>query len=84
MRALIRKSLRDLWLMRGQALAIALVMACGVATFTMSLSTRAALQAALDRYYSTRSLADVAQALGVSKQAVSKVANSPTWADPRW
>ena len=59
MRALIRKSLRDLWLMRGQALAIALVMACGVATFTMSLSTRAALQAALDRYYATRSLADV-------------------------
>ena len=25
-----------------------------------------------------------AQALGVSKQAVSKAANSPIWTDPRW
>ena len=40
--------------------------------------------AAIREMLTTRSLADVAQALGVSKQAVSKAANSPTWTDPRW
>jgi putative ABC transport system permease protein len=51
MRALTRKMLRDIRNVRGQALAICLVMACGVATFVTSLSTLHSLQAALDAYY---------------------------------
>jgi putative ABC transport system permease protein len=38
MRALDRKLFRDLWHMKGQALAIAMVLASGVATYVMSLS----------------------------------------------
>ena len=37
MRALDRKLTRDLWHLRGQALAIALVLACGVAMSVMAL-----------------------------------------------
>jgi putative ABC transport system permease protein len=51
MTALDRKLVRDLWHIRGQALAIALVIACGVATFVMSLSVYASLQGTLDAYY---------------------------------
>ena len=51
MSALDRKLLRDLWLMRGQALAICLVMACGVATFVMSLSLLHSLETTQQRYY---------------------------------
>jgi len=38
-RALHRKLLRDVWRLRGQVLAIALVMASGVAVMVMSLTT---------------------------------------------
>jgi putative ABC transport system permease protein len=51
MSALDRKLLRDLWQMRGQALAICLVMACGVATFVMSLGLLGSLQYAQETYY---------------------------------
>lgn len=51
MRTLDRKLLRDLWQIRGQAAAIALVVACGVATFVMSLSTLSSLRLTLDAYY---------------------------------
>lgn len=51
MRALDRKLIRDLWQMKGQAIAICLVMACGVATFVMSLSTLGTLQRTRDAYY---------------------------------
>lgn len=51
MRALDRKLLRDLWLMRGQALAISLVIASGIATFVMFVSTHNALQATRDSFY---------------------------------
>ena len=43
MSALTRKLLRDLWRMRGQALAIAVVIAGGVATLVMSLTSLDAL-----------------------------------------
>lgn len=49
--ALDRKLLRDLWGIRGQALAIALVMAAGIATFVMSLSTLQSLMQSRDDYY---------------------------------
>src|SRR5215469_3504942 len=51
MSALDRKLVRDLWLMRGQVLAICAVMACGVATFVMSLSLLWSLQSAQQGYY---------------------------------
>jgi len=51
MNSLNRKLLRDLNLMRGQAMAIALVMACGVATFVMSQSTLTSLKLTQETYY---------------------------------
>jgi putative ABC transport system permease protein len=51
MRALDRKLLRDLWNMRGQALAICLVMACGVAMFVMSMSTLESLENTQQSFY---------------------------------
>jgi len=51
MSALDRKLLRDVLLMKGQVIAICLVIGCGVATFVMSLSTLESLRNAKDRYY---------------------------------
>ncbi|MFG0331878.1 MAG: ABC transporter permease [Maioricimonas sp. JB049] len=51
MTALDRKLIRNLWQMKGQALAIGAVIACGVATFVMSLSTMESLQHSMERYY---------------------------------
>ncbi|MBX3444879.1 MAG: FtsX-like permease family protein [Planctomyces sp.] len=59
MQALDRKLLRNLWQLRGQALAIAAVMACGVAAFVMALSTLTSLEATRARYYETYRFADV-------------------------
>lgn len=59
MTALHTKLYRDLWHMRGQAMAICLVMACGVATFVMSLSTLASLRRTQQRYYERFQFADV-------------------------
>ncbi len=44
MKAINRKLWRDLNAARGQALAISLVIACGLATFVMSLGTWEALE----------------------------------------
>lgn len=57
--ALNRKLIRDLLHMKGQALAIGLVMACGVATFVMSVSTLQSLVYAKDTYYSQYRFAHV-------------------------
>ena len=43
MRAMDRKVLRDLWHLRGQVLAIGMVVAAGIAALIMSLSTLEAL-----------------------------------------
>jgi putative ABC transport system permease protein len=51
MRALHRKLLRDLWRLRGQVLAIALVMASGVAVLVMSLTTVESLEETAVAYY---------------------------------
>lgn len=59
MRALDRKLVRDLWRMQGQALAICLVIAAGVATFVMSLSTLDSLRTTLETYYERYRFADV-------------------------
>ncbi len=59
MRAIDRKLARDLWHLRGQALAIALVMACGVATYVMFLATLDSLQVTRAEVYRTLRFAEV-------------------------
>lgn len=59
MRALDLKLLRDLWHLRGQALAIALVLTGGVATFVMSRSTLDALHDTRAAFYQETRFADV-------------------------
>jgi len=51
MRAIDRKALRDLWHMRGQVLAIGVVIASGIAAMVMSLSTLEALEETTTAYY---------------------------------
>lgn len=45
--------------MKGQAFAIALVMACGIAVFIMSLTTHGSLKSAQDAYYEHYRFADI-------------------------
>jgi putative ABC transport system permease protein len=59
MRALNRKLLRNLWKLRGQVLAIAVVIASGVAVLVMSLSALQALQDTAAAYYERQRFADV-------------------------
>ena len=59
MRALDRKTLRDLWQLRGQATAISLVLACGVGTFVASVSVLDSLQYTQATYYERHRFADV-------------------------
>lgn len=54
-----RKLLRDLWRMRGQALAIALVAMCGIATFVTMRGSYEALLASRATYYERYRFADV-------------------------
>nr|MBV6631071.1 FtsX-like permease family protein [Oceanococcus sp. HetDA_MAG_MS8] len=54
-----RKLLRDLWRVRGQALAIAVVMACGVSVFVTSQGMLQALQGTRANYYASYQLADI-------------------------
>ncbi len=57
--ALDRKLLRDLWHMRGQVLAIALVLAAATATFVLSMGVHASLTATRDTYYARNQFAEV-------------------------
>lgn len=59
MKALDRKLLRDVWNMKGQLLAITMVLAAGVATFVMSLCTLSSLQDAQAYYYERYRFAQV-------------------------
>ncbi len=71
MRALNRKLLRDLWHLRGQALAIAAVIMGGVATLVMSLSTYDSLVRTRDRFYSDYRFAQVFANLKRAPEAVA-------------
>ena len=51
MQAIDRKALRDLWHMRGQALAIALVIAAGIAMLVMSATTLDSLRSTRTQLY---------------------------------
>ncbi len=57
--ALDRKLLRDVWQMKGQTIAICLVIACGVSTFVMSLTTIRSLQESQQSYYDRYHFAEV-------------------------
>ncbi len=59
MRALDLKLFRDLWHIRGQAIAIAIVIACGVSTVVMSFGTLSSLQLTRDAYYERQRFAEV-------------------------
>jgi putative ABC transport system permease protein len=59
MRALDRKLLRDLWLMKGQALAIATVIGAGVTMYVTYLSNFDSLQRTRAAYYEQARFADV-------------------------
>ena len=59
MNALDRKLLRDLWHMRGQAFAIALVLAAAAATFVLSTGVHRSLTETRDAYYARNHFADV-------------------------
>ena len=59
MKALNKKLLRNLWEMRGQAIAIALVIVGGVATFVMSLSTLDSLQLTREVFYRDYRFAEI-------------------------
>ncbi len=58
-RALTRKLFRDLRLMRSQAIAIALVLACGVAMYVAYFSTFDSLQGTRAAYYTENRFADL-------------------------
>lgn len=58
MKALDRKLLRDLWKMKGQALAIVLVIASGVSAFVMLISTMTSLNLTRDKFYREYAFAD--------------------------
>src|SRR5689334_17489678 len=59
MRVLDRKLLRDVWRLKLQVAAIALLVACGVSVSVMSFSAQAALVVAQTRYYQDTRFADV-------------------------
>jgi putative ABC transport system permease protein len=69
--ALNRKLIRDLWQMKAQALAIALVVASGVAMYVMYLSNFASLRDTQTTYYERQRFADVFASL---KRAPLRVA----------
>jgi putative ABC transport system permease protein len=78
MRALDRKLFRDLWHVRTQALAIALVMAAGVAMFIMAVGAIASLTRAKDTYYERYRFAQVfASAKRVPRSVAGRIAQVP-------
>ena len=73
-----KKLFRDLWKLRGQVLAVAMVIASGVATLVMSLSTIEALEETTAAYYQRYRFGDVfASATRVPDTMASKIAEIP-------
>jgi putative ABC transport system permease protein len=76
--ALDRKLLRDLWEMKGQALAIAAVIAAGVTMFVTYLSNFDSLERTLANYYERQRFADVfASAVRAPERLVARLAAIP-------
>ncbi|NEO38426.1 MAG: ABC transporter permease [Moorea sp. SIOASIH] len=59
MNSLDRKLLRDLWQLRGQVIAITLVVACGIASFVLARSAYSSLGLTQDTYYNRYHFAQV-------------------------
>ena len=83
-----RKVLRDLWRMKWQVGAIALLIACGVAVAVMSFSAQGALARAQSNYYAQTRFADVfAQAkrapLSLAPRLAAKDAQAPVLGQAR-
>ena len=72
MTALTRKLFRDLWHMRSQALAIMIVIASGVATFVMSVSTLDSLQRTRAQVYAEFRFADIFAPLKRAPERITK------------
>ena len=78
MSALNRKLLRDLWRLRGQVLAIAMVVASGVAVLVMSLATLSSLQETAFTYYERYRFADIfASVTRAPEQLAARIADIP-------
>jgi putative ABC transport system permease protein len=78
MSVLNQKLKRDLWKLRGQVLAVALVIGSGVATLVMSLSTVEALQETTEAYYQRYRFAEVfAFVTRAPKRLVHQIADIP-------
>ena len=72
MRALERKMIRDLLHMKGQAVAIASVIACGLAVFVGAQSTLWSLKSARDAYYERNRFSHVFSSLKRAPNPVAK------------
>jgi putative ABC transport system permease protein len=72
MKSLDKKLLRDLWHMKGQVLAIVLVIMSGVSTFVMFLSTMDSLIITRDAFYGEYGFADVFAPLKRAPESVKE------------
>jgi putative ABC transport system permease protein len=70
--ALDRKLVRDLWSVRGQAIAIALVIAAGIAVFVAMFSTFDSLDLSLTTYYDRYRFGDVFASLKRAPLAIAR------------
>ena len=76
--ALDRTLLRDLWRMRGQALAIALVLAAATATFVLSMGVHGSLTETRDAYYARNHYAEVfAEMTRAPRSVVARITEIP-------
>jgi len=76
MKTLGRKLLRDLWGMKGQALAIAMVIVSGVATFVISVSTLDSLRETRAVFYRDYRFAEVFASLKRAPESVAETART--------
>jgi putative ABC transport system permease protein len=72
-KALRRKLLRDLWGMKGQALAIAMVIVSGVATYVISVSTLDSLRETRAVFYRDYRFAELFVSLKRAPESVSEI-----------
>ena len=78
MRMLDKKLMRDLWRLKGQGLAIALVMASGVAVLVMAIGTHRSLTEIRNTYYERYRFADVfAQVKRAPRSLVQRISRLP-------
>lgn len=78
MRALNHKLIREIWRLRGQIIAVAMVIGSGVAVLVMSLSTLEALRDTTDAYYERYRFAEIfAGATRVPERVGERIAAIP-------